>query len=59
MEERVDFEIVEDRGSSSTLKCPVCAFVFDVNAHTHLNLEWDRAQFYMVAVCPSCKRKQI
>ena len=41
-EDEVDFEIVDDRGTQATLECPACGFVFDVDAHTDLNLEWCR-----------------
>lgn len=56
--EEVDFEMVDDRGAQATLECPACGFVFEVDAHTDLNLEWDRTKMAMVAKCPICQRKQ-
>lgn len=56
--EEVEFTIVEDRGPQATLECPACAFVFDVDAHTEENLQWNKKQRALLAVCPICQRRQ-
>jgi rubredoxin len=56
--DRVEFEVLEERGQSATLECPACGFVFDVDIRTGDNLEWDRPNKCMAAVCPVCQRMQ-
>lgn len=56
--DEVEFEILEDRGASATLECPACGFVFNIDAHTEENLQWDRPKKAFIAVCPICQRKQ-
>ena len=55
--ERVVFEMVDDRGHAATLECPACGFVFDVDAYTQENLQWEEPDY--VACCPICKRKEL
>ena len=52
--ERVDFVTIESLGAQETLACPKCGCVFDIDAHSELNLVHDRAYKGMVAKCPDC-----
>jgi hypothetical protein len=52
-----EFEIVIECGISATLKCE-CGHVFDVDAHTNENLQWDKPKLAYIAVCPVCYRRQ-
>jgi uncharacterized Zn finger protein len=56
--EEVEFEMIEDRGTQATIECPACGFIFDIDAHTNLNLEWNRPKKAMICVCPICQRRQ-
>jgi uncharacterized C2H2 Zn-finger protein len=54
MEKRVEFVIIESNGPHETLACPDCGRTFDIDAHTHENLIFDKSYMGLVAKCPDC-----
>lgn len=57
--EKVDFIVVESRGSHETLACPKCGCMFDIDAYLQENMIWDKEYVGLVSKCPDCGVIQI